>query len=78
MVDALGKPVAGAEVCAGASSPLAPVGILQPTQVTAEDGTFEVVGISELGTPMASARRSARESGSRRRSPAPRAASRWS
>ena len=62
VVDALGKPVAGAEVCAGASSPLAPVGILQPTQVTAEDGTFEVVGISELGTPMASARRSARES----------------
>jgi len=62
VVDALGEPVAGAEVCAGATSPLAPVGILQPTNVTAEDGTFEVIGISELGTPMASARRSGRES----------------
>lgn len=62
VIDELGEPVAGAEVCAGVTSMLAPVGILQPTNVTAEDGTFEVIGISELGTPMASARRSGRDS----------------
>ncbi len=62
VIDELGEPVAGAEVCAGVTSMLAPVGILQPTNVTADDGTFEVIGISELGTPMASARRSGRDS----------------
>jgi hypothetical protein len=62
VIDELGEPVVGAQVCAGVTSMLAPVGILQPTNVTAEDGTFEVIGISELGTPMASARRSGRDS----------------
>ena len=62
VIDELGEPVAGAEVCAGVTSMLAPVGILQPANVTAEDGTFTVIGLSEMGTPIASARRSGRDS----------------
>lgn len=62
VVDTLGEPVAGAEICAGALHPLFPVGILQPAEPTAKDGTFQVPGISDLGRAIASARRSGRES----------------
>ncbi len=60
-VDALGQPVAQAEVYAGALHPLLKVGFLQPGGVTAEDGGFEVVGVPEDGNVIGLARRSSHE-----------------
>ncbi|MEM6671388.1 MAG: carboxypeptidase-like regulatory domain-containing protein [Planctomycetota bacterium] len=61
VVDALGEPVVGAEVRAGATHPIFRVGILQRAQLTDEDGRFELPGVAEIGQVVAAARRDGRE-----------------